>query len=194
MALTKQASIMEIAAPVLWIQDLKNGNVGGGFATAADTFTTKDINYIARNTILGAGIKPDNTTLVTAKGFQSGDVGKAAIINSPSTGTDNQLSKFVLPVGDYYFELDPGFHPNGYVNSRIYNISDSLQEWVSTHIYGTNSDRLRTGYLTVTGSSKEFRVDVSSSEPADQVNAKGHNLWGASNLISHLDMKIYKIG
>lgn len=193
MALSKQNPLMEKAQPVLHIQDLKNGDVGGGFATAADTFTTKDINYVARNTIAGAGIKPDNTVLVTS-GYQSGDVGKAAIINSPTTGTDNQLSKIVLPVGDYFFEIDPGFHTNGNCNFRLYNVTDAKQEYVSTQFYGTNSDRLRTCYLTVTGGTKEFRIDVSSAEPADLIYAKGANSWGTGQLISHLDIKIYKIG
>jgi len=194
MAISKQNPLMEKASPVLWIQDLKNGDVGGGFATAADTWTTKDINYVAKNTISGAGIKPDNTTLVSSKGFQSGDVGKAAIINSPTSGTDNQLSKIVLPVGEYYFELDPGYHPNSHGIFRVYNVTDSIQESVSTRFSGTNTDRLKTGYLTTIGGTKEYRVDVSASDGSDFIYSKGLNLWGAGQLISHLDMKIYKIG
>lgn len=194
MPLTKANPLLLQATPVLHIQDLKNGNVGGGFATATDTFTTKDINYVARNTIPGSGIKPDNTVLVSSVGFQSGDVGKAAIINSPTTGTDNQLSKLVLPVGDYFFEIDPGVTVNGNAIFRIYNVTDAKQEYVSTHFYGSNSDRLRTGYLTVTGGTKEFRIDISSSDASDAVNAKGSNLYGAGQLISHLDAKFYKIG
>lgn len=184
---------MEKAAPVLWVQDLKNGDVGGGFMTSADTWTTKDVNYVARNTITGAGIKPDNTVLVTS-GFQSGDVGKAAIINSPTTGTDNQLSKIVLPVGDYYFNFSHLNINNHDSMFRIFNVTDNVQEVSGAYPGGGYNSQLLDGYITVTGSAKEFRVDVTSATIHDSILAKGSNSFGASQLIPHLDLKIYKIG
>lgn len=180
--------------PVLWVQDKKNGNVGGGFMTTQDTYTTRDINYVARNTISGAGIKPNDTTLVTTKGYQSGDIGKASIINSPSTGTDNQLSKIVLPVGEYFFTLTQNFTFNSITTTRVYNVTDAVEE-MTTVMTGDNNlnSNHEDGYISVTGSTKEFRIDVSHNQAQDFVNAKGENGFGSGQEVVLCDIKIYKL-
>jgi len=192
MAISKQNPLMEKASPVLWIQDRKNGNVGGGFMTTPGAFTTKDINYVVRNTIPGAGIKPDNTVLVTA-GYQAGDVGKAAIINSPTSGTDNQLSKIVLPVGDYWIDCPVCYAAaDGGDVQILRNITDSTDDLVVAN--GTDIHvRSFNGYLTVTGKTKEFRLDVARVTNGDVVSAKGNVNTNLTYGV-YLDMKIYKIG
>jgi hypothetical protein len=193
MALDRQPGLMDIGYPVLWIQDRKNGGVGGGFMTTAGAFTTKDINYIAKNTIPGAGIKPDNTTLVTSIGYQAGDVGKAAIINSPTSGTDNQLSKIVLPVGEYYIQCENCYAgADGADVQRIRNVTDGSDDFITVNEDGSISRKF-SGYLTVSGSTKEFRLDVARNTATDNVSAKGAANTNMSICV-HLDMKIYKIG
>jgi hypothetical protein len=193
MALNKQNPLMEKASPVLWVQDLKNGNVGGGFMTSADTWYTRDLTWIGKNTIPGAGIKPNDTTLHTTKGFMAGDVGRTAPINSPASGNNFQLSKLVLPVGEYYIEMfQYGTTSDHY--TQIYNVSDSIEEVHGCYRYPSNSTAIEIFFLTVTGATKEFRIEQTLAGPNDSITAMGQSALGASQLIAHADIKIYKIG
>jgi len=192
MALSKQNPLMEKSHPVIWVQDRKNGNVGGGFMTTADTWYTRDLNWIGKNTITGAGIKPDNTTLHTTKGFFGADVGRATPINSPTTGTNNQLSRFVLPVGEYFIEFRN--QPTGESAAQLYNITDDIIETTIGYVNYSNFSPSFSCYVSVTGASKEFRMENAGLGPVDSIAALGTNEFGASQLISHADIKIYKIG
>jgi hypothetical protein len=193
MALNKQNPLMEKASPVLWVQDLKNGNVGGGFMTSEDTWYTRDLNWIGKNTIPGAGIKPNNTTLHTTKGFMAGDVGRTTPINSPASGNNFQLSKLVLPVGEYYIDMFQMGNTNQYY-TQFYNVSDSVEEFQGTYRYPYYSPTREDFFLTVTGATKEYRIEVTHAGVRDMIDAMGYNSLGASQLIAHADIKIYKIG
>lgn len=193
MSFDKGNPLLLQSAPTLWIQDRKDGNVGGGHYTTADTRVVRDLTWIGKNTITGAGIKPDNTTLHTAKGYMVGDVGKSTIINNPSSGVNNTLSKFVLPVGEYFVKYYSYFHTNNYYQV-IRNVTDAVDEITSFDTYPSNSYSIVEGFFDVTGSTKEFELIGMGNSPSDVPAGLGQNNLPATYPMAHVDIKIYKLG
>jgi len=179
--------------PTLWIQDRKRGDVAGGFMTSGDTFYTRDLTWVGKNTIDGAGIKPSGSgdTLVTS-GFSADFFGTGSIINSPSTGTNNQLSLVVLPVGEYFITTTQYGDTSGFT-TQIYNVTDSIVEVGGRTFHGSNEHAPQEFFLSVTGGTKEFRIEQGQTGGRDFISAMGQPDLGASNLQAHADIKIYKL-
>jgi hypothetical protein len=179
--------------PVLHVQDVKAGDVGGGFIDAADTYYTRDINRIVKNSITGATLTNDGTTSGNV-----GAVGTQTIVNNQS-GVHVNSTHVTLPSGDYYYEIISVVNvDNGTGTTILYDKTGTADlSYTEPHGYETLagasiSHRKSSGYFTLSSSSN---VDVRSASSAVVANASGlgFNIMGAGVKVCHLDLKIYKL-
>jgi hypothetical protein len=202
MALNKQNPLMEKHLPVLHVQDLKVGGLGGGYMSSANTYYVKDINRVQYNTIT-------NSSLTVSGSFTSGASGyyptfaTRSIINNPNGSSHNEYSYVTLPQGDYYCEVSPFFGQgagNVLGSYKLYNKTDSsdLLHFTSKQGQATSTSDVSplTGYFSINSSKNiDIRVAVDTIGGApDTDNMGGTSATTADISLVYLDAKFYKIG
>jgi hypothetical protein len=179
--------------PVLHVQDVKAGDVGGGFVDAADTYYTRDINRIVKNSITGATLTNDGTTSGTV-----GAVGTQTIVNNQS-GVHVNSTYVTLPAGDYYYEISHYLDSNNsYDSTLLYDktaAADLAYSGVTDYDASSGAGNLirkGSGYFSLsTSSNVDVRIAATSTQPT--ASAMGHGSLGSSNKVCYLDLKIYKL-
>jgi len=198
MSLFKANSLMIDATPVLHVQDVKDGDVGGGYVDAINTVYSRDVNKIVYNSI-------PNATLTISSSFSSGvsgyypDFSSGSIVNNNS-GNHINASHISLPSGDYYCEVITrnGLFANGGTTHFIYdktNSSDLLH--LGHNSNDTSVTTLPKGYNGYFSLSAQTDIDFRTVYYGT-LDAQAHNLgtddFPSTVKVVHLDAKIYKIG
>jgi hypothetical protein len=112
--------------PLIWVQDIKNQGVGGGFyGNTSEQWRVKDMNNIIHNSASGASLTNDSTNSSAV-----GAVGTQGIVNNTDATTHNALSYVTLPAGTWLCRhagsVNTSVSGQSYSRraTKLYNVSD----------------------------------------------------------------------
>jgi hypothetical protein len=182
--------------PLFHVQDLKNGDVDGGFGSTT-LFAKQDITTILRNDINGATLTTDNSGTVTSGvvGIH-GDI--TAPINNPASGGQFDKCFITLPAGTYISKLSFGFH-NSSPAGKIYNrtAAADIQHFIPYTSYGSSNGMniYETKFTLSVQSDLDYReILLGSSTPTIQDMGYKIGVGNSLTKMSYMDWRIYKIG